>query len=224
MGNNRRYYLRLVSTLKMRVWGALLALRGRYSVHLTKWRDSNFAMPAPQEVKWAVLARYDISDSTWIETGTLFGDTTSFLSTRAKHVYSVEPDLQLASRATKRFAQTREVTIVNGLSEDHLDDLLSRIDGPTSLWLDGHFSGGVTFQGPLDTPIKEELRILGRHISRLVDVAVFIDDLRLFDASHPDAQSYPGRTSLVNWAEQHRLWWTIEHDIFVARTASPFRA
>lgn len=199
-----------------------LTLTGTLPTHLTTWALAGYTVPAADDVKRAVLARYGIPGSTWIETGTFRGNTTAFLADIATHVYSVEPEPDLARQATDRFATTRNVTIVKGLSEDHLDSILQRIDGPVSLWLDGHYSKGITHQGPVDTPIEEELRIVGQHLTRLSNVAIHIDDLRLFDPSNPAGQAYPSRRFLVDWADQHNLWWTIEHDIFVARTTSPF--
>lgn len=173
-------------------------------------------MPAPTAVKWAVLHRYGGPMDTWIETGTYFGDTTDFLSRTAKHVYSVEPEPSLAERARHRFASRDNVTIVQGLSEEHIGGLLDAIEGPVSLWLDGHFSSGVTFQGPIDTPIRAELDAIGQRIETLDSLTLCVDDVRCFDPGNPEYSSYPTRTWLVQWASDCTLDWTIEHDIFIA--------
>ena len=105
-----------------------------------------FSMPAPANVKRAVLLRYGRETDTWIETGTYLGDTTAFLARRAKRVYSIEPEPTLARQATRRFSGVENVTIVEGLSEDNLAGILSEIEGPVSFWLDGHYSAGITFK------------------------------------------------------------------------------
>lgn len=187
---------------------------------LRKWRQSLFAMPAPTEVKWSVLARHGGPSDTWIETGTFLGDTTEFLSRTAKHVFSIEPGDALAQEAMTRFASRNNVTVIHGLSEEHLGDLLDSVSGPISLWLDGHYSAGVTFQGPSDTPIRSELSEIEARIEKLHQLTVCIDDVRCFDPANPRYSSYPTRSWLVNWAESLGMSWTIEHDIFVAQKPS----
>jgi hypothetical protein len=181
-----------------------------------RWRARGFASPASPAVKWAVLERYGRPGDTWVETGTYLGDTTAFLARSAGHVYSIEPGPDLARRARARFAGNGRVTIVEGYSEDHLARLLEGIDGPLSLWLDGHYSAGITQRGPVDTPIRIELDLVARHLARLPRVSVLVDDVRCFEPEDPEYGQYPTRSWLVGWAEANGLWWTIEHDIFVA--------
>ena len=173
-------------------------------------------MPAPIDVKWDVLRRYGRPNSTWIETGTFLGDTTAFLARSAKMVYSIEPSEMLSAKARARFHGVANVTIIRALSEDVLDDLIASVDGPLSLWLDGHYSAGITHKGPQDTPIREELATVERHLGRFPDISVLVDDVRCFDPAIPEYASYPSRTWLVEWADRNGLAWTIEHDIFVA--------
>ena len=48
---------------------------------LLKWKEvHNFNVPYPQFVKEKILTEYNLTNSTWIETGTLVGDTAKFLS------------------------------------------------------------------------------------------------------------------------------------------------
>lgn len=89
------------------------------------WKRGGYASPAPRRVKQAVLKRHHISGGTWVETGTWMGDTTDFLSGIADHVWSIEPEPKLAASARERFLHRANVTIVEGLSEDHLGQFLS---------------------------------------------------------------------------------------------------
>lgn len=180
------------------------------------WGTRGYAAPAPPPVKWGVLHRYGRATDTWIETGTLYGDTTNFLARSAKHVYSIEPEPSLARLATKRFRHHQNVTIVEGLSENHIQDVLDSVDSPLSLWLDGHYSSGVTFKGPDDTPIRHELEAIAKHLDRLEAVTILVDDFRCFSLSDEASAAYPTRSWLVQWADKCQLAWTVEHDIFVA--------
>jgi hypothetical protein len=174
-------------------------------------------MPAPQRVKWAVLERYGAGCDVWVETGTFVGDTTRFLADRSARVISIEPSPDLARAAAARFADDPHVTILEGLSETELPKVLGTLQGGSiSFWLDGHFSEGITHQGPTDTPIREELAAVAEHVDSFARVVVLVDDVRCFDPSDPSFSHYPDRSWLVSWADQHHLNWNIEHDIFVA--------
>ena len=94
--------------------------------------------------------------------------------------------------------------------------MLSGLTGDVSFWLDGHYSGGDTYQGPLDTPIREELNEISQMLDQLNSVSVFVDDIRCFDPSSQEYSQYPSRNWLAQWADQNGLNWTIEHDIFIA--------
>ena len=167
-------------------------------------------------MKHAVLKRYGDPGCAWIETGTFYGETTAFLAGIGRSVHSIEPQPELAARARQRFADFPSVTIIEARSEDCLDAVLDEVSGSTRLWLDGHYSGGITYKGPQDTPIRDELSIIERHLGRLPDIAVLIDDMRMFDPAWSDAVDYPTRSELVLWADRLDFWWTIEHDIFIA--------
>jgi hypothetical protein len=144
-----------------------LGLRQKTNVHkdladknnsYQDWAEREYAAPSPHFVKQKVLLRNGLPDATWVETGTYLGDTTSILSTVAKMVYSIEPEPTLFSKAEQRFSNTSNVKIIKGLSEEVFPKLLPTISGNVCFWLDGHYSEGITFKGPQDTPIMDELR------------------------------------------------------------------
>jgi hypothetical protein len=145
------------------------------------------------------------------------GDTTSLLSKVAKMVYSIEPEPTLFSEAEQRFSNTSNVKMIKGLSEGVFPRLLPTISGDICFWLDGHYSAGITFQGPQDTPIMDELSAIGENIARMSKVVVMVDDIRCFDPKNPEFSAYPAVDVLVDWARKHNLKWHIEHDIFIAK-------
>jgi hypothetical protein len=182
-----------------------------------QWQQRQYAAPSPHFVKQSVLRRHAIPAATWIETGTFKGDTTAFLACFAKHVVTIEPASELHRRAVRRFAGTPNVEVVNAISEKVMPELLPRLQGPVCFWLDGHFSGGATHQGPSNTPITAELRAIEQNLARLAPVAVLVDDVRCFGTDLA-GEGYPPLGTLVTWAERNGLCWHIEHDIFVATT------
>jgi hypothetical protein len=185
-----------------------------------RWRKSLYFGPSPKAIKQAVLIRNGKPDAIWIETGTYLGVTTELLSTASKKVWSIEPEQKLYEDAREYFRLFPNVEIIHGLSEDVFPELLPQIHGDVNFWLDGHYSGGITHLGPRETPILWELSYIAENLHRFGDVCVLVDDVRLFSNSLSDSKlgEYPKLTSLVEWADKNKLTWTIEHDIFVAKS------
>ena len=181
------------------------------------WANREFAAPSPNFVKQKVLLRNGLPNATWVETGTYLGDTTDVLSKVAKMVYSIEPEPTLFSKAEQKFRNTSNVKIINGLSEDVFPKLLPTISGNICFWLDGHYSEGITFKGPQDTPIMDELAVIGPNITKTSKIVVMVDDIRCFDPKNPEFSAYPPVDLLVDWARKNNLTWHIEHDIFIAK-------
>jgi len=183
---------------------------------LLEFINSNYELPCPNFIKNSVLLRNGIEGATWIETGTFLGDTTDILSKSSKMVYSIEPSSELVDKAKIRFANKENIKIIKGLSEEELPLLLQspQLDkADLNFWLDGHFSAGITYKGPIETPIIEELIAIEKNMSRFNGIAVFIDDIRGFQ---PNSE-YPELGYLVDWANRNNLIWHIEYDIFVAK-------
>lgn len=181
------------------------------------WWRRNFVSPAPQFIKMRILQSAKNVD-VWIETGTYMGRTTDFLRRIGSSVVSIEASKELASKAEYLFERHSNVHIVHGLSEDELEKILDGLGSEVhriAFWLDGHFSGGPTHLGPVETPIQKELEIISRKLERFDEVSVFIDDFRCFVNQETD---YPGTEILSCWAKENNLSWSVEHDIFIART------
>lgn len=186
-----------------------------------EWASTGFGAPSPHHIKQACLVRNGSPEATWVETGTYLGDTTEYLSRHARQVYSIEPEPTLCANARQRFAGRPSIEILHGTSEEVFPGLLARIEGDVNFWLDGHYSAGVTFKGPQDTPIVDELRCISAHRTRMRRVVVLVDDIRLFDPRLSPPTGYPPLDFLVDWARAERMHWHIEHDIFVARSDPP---
>ena len=180
-----------------------------------KWRSSHYSSPSPQHVKIRILKSNSLQNATWIETGTYLGDTTSKLAKIARRVISIEPQTELSLFASNRLRRHSSIEIINATSESCIADILKGISGPTCFWLDGHYSGDVTFQGTEVSPISAELAAISNYLTSN-KVVVLIDDFRLFVNSA--ATGYPSQSSLVEWAGRNNLAWTVEHDIFIAKS------
>ena len=180
-----------------------------------RWRGQKYSSPSPQHVKIGILTANALPNAIWIETGTYLGDTTSKLSKIAKRVISIEPQKELSEFASRRFRKRPNVEIINSPSEDCIKEILNKVTGPTCFWLDGHYSGDITFQGAEVSPINIELSAISDYL-RSNKVVIFIDDFRLFVNSVETG--YPAHTTLVAWAVENALSWTVEQDIFIAKS------
>lgn len=207
-------------TISTRVKRLLLYVYWR-SKPRRSWRLKGYPPPAPQRVKRAVLLRHSPDLAAWVETGTHVGRMAEFLASRAEFVWTIEPDPSLFATARRRLAAKGNVKQICGTSEDEFERVLVEaiaLNKSICVWLDGHYSGGPTFLGNRETPIRDELCVLERNMGSFNSLTVFVDDFRSFGAATPVEGSYPTKTFLVDWADSNALEWTVEHDIFIARS------
>jgi hypothetical protein len=205
--------VRLSKSREVKFW--LKVFKRNLELESFKWRSLSYSSPSPQHVKIKILKSNSLENATWIETGTYLGDTTSRLGKIARKVISIEPQVELSVFSSKRLRLRKNIEIVNATSESSITKVLEGVSGPTCFWLDGHYSGDVTFQGTEISPISTELSAISKYLTNN-KVVVFIDDFRLFVNSA--ATGYPTQSSLIAWAGENNLTWTVEHDIFIAKS------
>ena len=205
--------MKLSKSNELKFW--LKVIKRQLNFESVKWRSLNYSSPSPQHVKIRILKSNSLKNATWVETGTYLGDTTSKLAKIAKKVISIEPQSELSAFASSRLKRYKNVEIVNATSESCIASVLNGISGPTCFWLDGHYSGDVTFLGSNISPITFELDAISNYLT-VNEVVVFVDDFRLFVNS--SNTGYPPHAVLIEWAVEHNLSWTVEQDIFIAKS------
>ena len=151
--------------------------------------------PTPHLHKRAVVQGYlhRYSLQVVVETGTYLGEMVDGLASVASRVYSIELDKWLFRRAQRRLGRYRNVTLIHGDSADQLGQVIQDLDRPAVFWLDGHYSGGITARGTVDTPVVSELTQI---LSDSKDHIVLVDDAHAFNGT----SGYPtmaGLTALV---------------------------
>lgn len=163
----KAYYSRTAASLKM-AW------------MVARWYMSGKKTPPPQYVKARTLAtlgkRYGLR--TFIETGTYLGQTVNSLKNKFKEIHSIEISEKLFNRANKVFQKFNHVHIHQGDSATVLPRVLAELKEPALFWLDGHYSGGLTEKGALETPINQELESIFAH--PIKSHVILIDDARCF--------------------------------------------
>ena len=143
------------------------------------------------------------------------GDTSIYLAKRAAKVYTIEPSLEIAKKVSFRLKKFNNIELIIRASEDKLESIVSSLRGRVCFFLDGHASGGETFNGSLKAPIEIELSVIGKYIKNFSHISVLVDDVRLFDEVRIDLQEYP---TIINWAKGNNLEWFFHHDMFTAKS------
>lgn len=159
----------------------LLGWRNRRAVAL--WKRQGCPAPPPQAVKYQVIRDHaaQAGIGLFIETGTYLGDSIYANRNIFRSIYSIELSEDLHRQACRRFARLPHVTILHGDSASVLPRLLGDVQEPALFWLDGHYSGGVTARGSIDTPIVAELEAILAH--PIPNHVILIDDARCFDGT-----------------------------------------
>lgn len=175
------------------------------------WEKEGRPSPPPHIVKEELIRDYAkmFKTNVLIETGTYLGDMVHAMRKSFARIISFELDEALAEEARKRFTGENHVEIVQGDSGRLLEQHLANIAEPCLFWLDGHYSGGITAKGSLETPIKNELQHILSH--PVAGHVVLIDDARCFTGEN----DYPTLQELQNFVNERKQGWqfTVEHDV-----------
>lgn len=152
---------------------------------IVRWLNDGCRGVAPPPIKRRViqsyLRRYQLR--TFIETGTHLGDTLAEVAQDpALRAISVELADDYYSAAVRRFASYPNVELHHGDSGQLMPQIVAGLKVPALFWLDGHYSGGTTAKGAMETPVSDEL--LAILASPVAGHVILVDDVRLFDGSH----------------------------------------
>ena len=169
----------------------------------------------PTYIKQKILFKHSIKNATWIETGTYTGLTTAFLAKRFPCVHTIEPSEDCLKIAKSNLARFNNVNYHFGTSEEKLEGIISQLSGDLCLWLDGHFSGGITFCGDNECPVIYELETISKNRMQFSNLIIFVDDIA---ASFVDQDHYPDIDFYVDWARKNKFNWFIEQGIFIAKS------
>jgi hypothetical protein len=175
------------------------------------WHENGRPVPPPHVIKERTVAEYArrFDARILIETGTYLGDMVDAVKASFDEIYSIELSRELADQASEKFKDLRNVHILQGNSPEVLAVLLPSISGTSIIWLDAHYSAGITARGTADTPITDELRVIFDSLQP--ECCLLIDDARCFNGQ----DGYPTIAGLQATLFRYRPDWVfeIEHDI-----------
>jgi hypothetical protein len=136
--------------------------------------------PSPDEIKRGIIKGYaeKFKLKIFVETGTYLGGTVDFLKDQFEKIVTVELDKNLYSKAVEKFRNYSHITLLQGDSGVLMESIVENYHEPVLFFLDGHYSGGVTAKGNVDTPIMQELKVILNH--KVKNHVILIDDARCF--------------------------------------------
>lgn len=188
----------MITTLKKVLWRPIFRT---YSMLSQKYTN-RFIIPEYSEKRTIILSyQKKYNSKTFVETGTLLGDTVEMMKSHFNSLYSIELSKELALKAQDRFSGNSNIKIIEGDSGEVLKELVPTLKKPVLFWLDGHYSheffiGGqyiITAKSEKQTPILKELEsILKKGIESNV---ILIDDARCFIGRH----DYPSLKELKKY-------------------------
>ena len=180
------------------------------------WIKSKYAPPCPHFIKQATILRHSWPDSVFIETGTYKGATSRYFRRRGYTVATIEVYKPLFDAYSPYLRKLGVNTRLGDSAEVMPQVLCDYGERPAyTIFLDGHYSSGITGQGELAVPIVKEFQALRDFALAYPgkNVAVVVDDVRLFMPGGDP--SYPAKSTLLEFATSISADWKIENDMFV---------
>jgi hypothetical protein len=136
--------------------------------------------PAPEAKREHLLELFKArGHRVLLESGTYLGETVEYFVPHAERIISVEVVPELFAGARQRFATDRNVELILGDALHLIPQLVEGLVDPPLIWLDGHYSEGVTGRGDEVEPAASILTLLGS-VRKPAGTTVVVDDLRLF--------------------------------------------
>lgn len=138
--------------------------------------------PHYNTLKENVLLKY--KNPIFFETGTYLGDSVDLaLKVGFSKIISVEIEEYLQKENITKFKQQIDegkVELVIGDTILVMEDIIKKINQPTTFWLDAHVDRGIT--GIKKCPLYEELNFIAK--SNIKTHTILIDDVRLFGSGN----------------------------------------
>lgn len=150
-----------------------------------------------------------------VETGTNDGGTPWMLRNDFQEIFTIELGEDLWSDAVQRFAEYPHIHCIRGDSGEVLPHLLPQLKQPALFWLDGHYSGGITAHGDLDTPVVQELEAIFADKRPHI---ILVDDARIFKGGpeqdmYPHYEDYPSQDWVAKIAKENHYDFVLLDDI-----------
>ena len=182
-------------------------LRGLTGHGVDLWRLLRFDPQNPHSLskfRQLIAVAKRSGASTLIETGTYRGRTARRASRKFNRVITIEVVEELYRNAKASLADCKNIECLLGDCNQLLPGILDRDDVADCLvYLDGHFSDGVTGMGEVPEPAIEEIATIGKRKEKVRSVVV--DDFRTFSGSDEMPSRSALFASIEKWLPEYRV-------------------
>ena len=201
----------MINLLNFRIRLRILKSKLNARKHYKRWLKQGKPVPPPHVVKQELINNYrdKYKLSVFIETGTYLGEMVYAQRNNFDLIYSVEIQPSLYEAAQKRFKKYRHITLLNGDSGEVLFNLMPTVKERVLLWLDGHYSGGITGKSDVHSPIMNELKAV---FTNNKDHVLLIDDAHCFTGEN----GYPTLEELDAWLNKNSYRSQVINNVIVA--------
>ena len=143
------------------------------------WKNNNTKGAPPHIIKQLHIKNLQnkFNVHVLVETGTYLGSMVKAQCLNFKYIYTIEVSEEIFASTKNSLKALTNVEFLLGDSGEVLQKLVNQIKEPALFWLDGHYSGGITSKGVLNTPIFKELDSIFETPFRHV---ILIDDAQDF--------------------------------------------
>lgn len=182
MGQSQRR--KLISILNMDILYNLVEKLKKNSIIILLWYLWGKPIPPPHIYKQKIVRLYGkkFRINILVESGTFKGDMVYGVRNGFKKIITIELSDYFFKKATVRLKNFKNIRIIKGDSGRKIKQILKFVKGPAVFWLDGHYSGGITSRGKLNTPIVQELQAIFSH--KIKSHVILIDDARCFNGKN----------------------------------------
>lgn len=166
---------------------------------IANWRNNSEKGAPPHIIKQLHIKnlRTQLNLHVLVETGTYLGEMVKAQAKEFKKIITIEVSESIYKKTSAELAHLTHVEFILGDSGQVLQELVKKLTEPTLFWLDGHYSGGVTSKGELNTPIYKELHSI---FNSNFEHSILIDDARDFKGT----DDYPTIEELKNFVLKYK--------------------
>jgi hypothetical protein len=193
---------------KIKPWLKVVKRQYEYRKEYFRWSVNGKLLPPPHLYKQITIRKYKrkFSLDTFIESGTYLGEMVEAQRNRFQKIISIELSEYLFASAKNKFQKYKNIEILYGDSGELIKDIVANLNKPAIFWLDGHYSGGNTAKGKVETPIINELEAI---IQSNKDHIILIDDARQFNGNN----DYPTIKYLEEFVAKGGYYLLVKNDI-----------
>jgi hypothetical protein len=155
-----------------------------------------------------------LKNSIFIESGTYFGETVEKFSKNFFKCFSIEPSAFLYGVSSTRLKNILNIKIINGTSENYFEKiLLKNLNNDLTLFLDGHYSKGVTFKNYNNSSLNHEINIIKKNISKFKRIVILIDDVNCLNG----VDGYPLLDDIKSYFAKKSFFVNVDTNILVIK-------